>query len=113
MTLPPPTPLTDEALANAMPLTNAELERAALMPTAYTLRNDDVLATITSLTSDLQRTREALRPFADLLPAIEGHMGTPQTGELMIWERRTGSYALTVEHLKSARAALASTPATP
>jgi hypothetical protein len=42
------------------PLTDAELENLANQPHAYALTNAKVLATITSLQGDLQRTREAL-----------------------------------------------------
>jgi len=54
MTLPPPTPLKD-----------AEIENLANQPRAYALTNAKVLATITSLTSDLQRTRDALSDIAN------------------------------------------------
>ncbi len=50
MTLPTPTPLTD-----------AEISNLANQPRAYALTNAKVLATVTFLQGELQRTREALK----------------------------------------------------
>lgn len=47
------------------PLTDAEIENLANQPRAYALTNAKVLATITSLRGELQRTREALAFYAD------------------------------------------------
>jgi hypothetical protein len=47
-------------MTDATPLTDAEIENLANQPRAYALTNAKVLATITSLQSDLQRTRDAL-----------------------------------------------------
>jgi hypothetical protein len=54
------------ALPTPKPLTDAEIENLANQPHAYALTNAKVLATITSLQSDLQRTREALKEMVRL-----------------------------------------------
>jgi hypothetical protein len=43
------------------PLTDAEFENLANQPRAYALKNAKVLATVTFLQGELQRTREALK----------------------------------------------------
>lgn len=47
-------------MTEATPLTDAEIENLANQPRAYALTNAKVLATITFLQCELQRTREAL-----------------------------------------------------
>jgi hypothetical protein len=67
---------------------------------------ESVPATKSALIAAAPSLYEALEPFARILEAIEGHRGTPQTGTLFSWERVSGSYEITVEQLKAARAAL-------
>ena len=47
-------------MTDATPLTDAEISNLANQPRAYALTNAKVLATITSLQGELQRTRDAL-----------------------------------------------------
>jgi hypothetical protein len=91
MTLPTPTPLTD-----------AEIENLANQPHAYALTNAKVLATITSLQSDLQRTRDALESLQDAAHCVVWSANWKADRELHneaeLWETLTKE----VENAKSA-----------
>lgn len=52
-------------MKDATPLTDAEISNLANQPRAYALKNAKVLATITSLQGELQRTRDALKECSD------------------------------------------------
>ena len=81
---------------------NAALEYEALKTQNKSLSWDvDVLAVENVLLI------EALKPFADLLPAVTNGYGMrPTEGAIQVWEDRHGRHELTVEMIKKAHEVL-------
>jgi len=66
------------------------------------------MAHVEALEAENRRLREALEPFSALADIFDLPGGTrPQEGEIASWiDHRVGERTLTVEHLRTARAAL-------
>ena len=74
----------------------------------------DITATIDAQAAEIARLREALRPFADMLDALENLGGMAKTGAWYIAESSvSGPREITFEHFHAARAALTANHSAP
>lgn len=69
-----------------------------------------LMAALAAEQARAERLADALRPFAELAPLFDRADVAPANGKLLAWHIDGASYALSVEHLRAARAALALRP---